>query len=220
MRKFLVLLAIFAAVVSVGVGAAAATDSVTGYVVHGIPGLPVDVYVNGDLFAANFQPGTIAGPIKGPADFESDVVIVPVGGDPASPALQATLSFPAGSNVTLVAHLDANGNPTASLFNNDVSYTDQVRLTVRHVAAAPAVDALFFPGTADELRVGPLANGEETTAELPPATYEGVLVPTGTSTAVFGPISMPLYGGKLYVAYAIGSLSDGTFQILKQEIDL
>ncbi|HLG77166.1 MAG TPA: hypothetical protein VKX46_12185, partial [Ktedonobacteraceae bacterium] len=34
------------------------TGDVTAYVVHGIPGIPVDVYVNGQLALSNFQPGS------------------------------------------------------------------------------------------------------------------------------------------------------------------
>jgi hypothetical protein len=79
------------------------------------------------------------------------------------------------------------------------------------------VDALFFPGTADELRVGPLAHGQQTAANLPAGSYTAALVPTGTSTAVFGPFSSNLKAGTVYVAYAVGTLGS-TFKVLTQEI--
>ena len=40
----------------------AATSKVS--VVHGIPGQPVDVYVNGERTLENFQPGDVAGPLS------------------------------------------------------------------------------------------------------------------------------------------------------------
>ena len=40
----------------------AATSQVS--VVHGIPGQPVDVYVNGEKTLENFQPGDVAGPLS------------------------------------------------------------------------------------------------------------------------------------------------------------
>jgi hypothetical protein len=219
MRKFISVLV--AALLLLGiVGTTAAQDTVTGYVVHGIPGLPVDVYVNGELFVADFQPDTIAGPIVGPANQTFSVAIVPAGGDPANPALATDASFPPGANVTVVAHLDESGAPTLSVFNNDFSDTSDARLIVRHTAAAPAVDALFFPGTANELRVGPLSNGQQTAADLPPGSYTAALVPTGTDIQVFGPLTANLEGGKAYVVYAIGSLADGSFKTLLQVIDL
>src|SRR5918995_7131472 len=39
----------------------AATSKVS--VVHGIPGQPVDVYVNGERTLENFEPGDVAGPL-------------------------------------------------------------------------------------------------------------------------------------------------------------
>ena len=45
----------------------------TVYVVHGVPGLTVDVYVNGDLTLPGFEPETIAGPLSLP---EGDYNIV------------------------------------------------------------------------------------------------------------------------------------------------
>ena len=43
-------------------GSAAAADNGTVYVVHGIPGLNVDVYVNGKTALTGFKPGEVAGP--------------------------------------------------------------------------------------------------------------------------------------------------------------
>lgn len=47
-----------------------------------------------------------------------------------------------GGNTTVAAHLSADGKPRLTTFTDDVSKTDagRSRLTVRHVAAAPAVD--------------------------------------------------------------------------------
>jgi len=217
MRKLIGIVVVMLVVLGV-VGSASAAGTATAYVVHGIPGLVVDIYIDGRLFVKDFAPNTIAGPITGPANRSGYVAIVPAGGDPNQPALAATVSFPPGANVSIVAHLDANGSPTLSIFDNDFSRTSDTRLIVRHTAAAPAVDALFFPGTANELRVGPLANGQQTIANLPAGTYSAVLVPTGTSTAVFGPFSRDLKAGTVYVAYAIGSLSGGTFTTIVQEV--
>lgn len=221
MRKLFGLLVVLVLMTAVVGGTVSASNTVTGYVVHGIPGLVVDVYVDGALFVEDFTPDSIAGPLVGPANRSAKVDIVPANGDPAQPALSATVSFPAGTNVTIVAHLTEAGEPTLTVFDNDFSNTGagQTRLIVRHTAAAPAVDVLFFPGTANELRVGPLANGQQTAASLPAGSYTAALVPAGTSTAVFGPLTRDLKPGTVYVVYAIGSLGS-TFNVLTQEISV
>ena len=214
-RISLLLMVLFALTLTVGVTTAA--NSATAYVVHGIPGLVVDVYIDGQLFVKGFAPNTIAGPLTGPAGTAS-VVIVPTGGDPGNPALAATLTVNAGQNITAVAHLDANGAPTLSVFNNDVSSTGNARVVIRHTAAAPAVDLLVFPGASNELRFGPLSNGQQAQVEVAAGSYTGAIVPTGTSTAVIGPFNYNLEAGNAYFAYVIGSLANGTATTLLQVI--
>ncbi len=217
-RKLSLLLIVIAAL-AFGVGMTSASGSATAYVVHGIPGLVVDVYVNGQLFAEDFAPGTVAGPLTGPAGTAS-LAIVPANGDPATPALAATLTVNAGQNLTLVAHLDADGAPTLSVFENDVTKTSNARIVVRHTAAAPAVDLLLFPGTPSEQRLGPLSNGQEAQVEVPGGTYTGALVPTGTSDIVIGPADFAFSSGKAYFVYVIGSLAGGTAGPLLQVINV
>lgn len=106
-------------------------------VLHGVPGLTVDVYVNGVNTLDD------SAPVLGPIDI----------------TLAADMSY------TAVAHLDAAAAPTVSLFTNDISATaaGEGRLTVRHVAAAPAVDIL-----ADGSAVfTSLENPDEVMADLP-----------------------------------------------------
>ena len=43
---------------------AAAAENGTVYVVHGVPGLTVDVYVNGKAALTGFKPGQVAGPLS------------------------------------------------------------------------------------------------------------------------------------------------------------
>jgi len=52
------------------------------------------------------------------------------------------VGVPAGANITDVDHLDESGKPRLTPYVNDTSQVaaGQARLTVRHDAAAPAVD--------------------------------------------------------------------------------
>ena len=114
-------------------------------VLHGVPGLVVDVWVNGERTLDDFEPGALAGPLELPAGTYTVAITAADAADDSAPAIgPVDLPLAAGTSYTAVAHLDADGNPTASLFTNDTTTTaaGQGRLTVRHVAAAPAVDVL------------------------------------------------------------------------------
>ncbi len=113
-------------------------------VLHAVPGLTVDVYVNGEETVPDFEPGTLTDPLTLPAG-DDDIDVYADGADPDTddPAISADgVTVPGGANVTLVAHLTEGGDPTLSAFVNDTSAIEsgQTRLTVRHTAAAPAVD--------------------------------------------------------------------------------
>ena len=196
--------------------ASAQADEGTVTVVHGVPDLTVDVYVNGDLTLEDFEPGTITDPLTLPAgDYELEVR--PADEDPESdPAISGDASLPAGANASIVAHLNADGEPTLSTFVND---TDEIgagdaRLTVRHTAAAPAVDILA-DGSA---LVSGLANPDEETTEVPAGTYEVAVAPEGTTDPVIGPTDLTLDEGTGYFVYAIGSADDGNLDLLVQTI--
>jgi hypothetical protein len=179
------------------------------YVFHGIPDTPVDVYVDGALTLDDFQPGTFAGPLDLPAgDYEVALTAFDAT-DASAPVLgPITLTLEANKSYTAAAFLDADGNPTAKLFTNDVATTNagEGRLTVRHTAAAPAVDILAN-GTAAFTNV---VNGAEGTANLPVGTISASVVPTGaTEPVVLGPADVAIKDGVLTIAYAWGSLGGG-----------
>ena len=181
------------------------TGSVT--VVHGIPDTPVDVYVNGDLTLEDFEPGTVTDPLDLPAG-SYDIEIFAAGADPEAddPVISGSADLEAGANVSLVAHFDADGAPTLGVFANDTSTLDagQARITVRHTAAAPAVDVL---ANGDVVFSG-VENGQEGTAELPAGTIEAAVALAGETDPVLGPADVDLQEGVNTIVYAIGMRSE------------
>jgi hypothetical protein len=185
MRRFVIAaLAALMAVPMLAVPAAAAAGDAQLSVVHGVPGLVVDVYLDGTEVLGDFEFETVAGPLT-VASGAHDVEIFAAGADPStdSPALEASVHLPPGANVSAVAHLDAAGAPKLSVFVNDTSTTVAGfgRAVVRHTAAAPAVDVLVNGGVA----FGDVINGAEAQADLAPATYEVALNAAGTDTQAF-----------------------------------
>ena len=125
---------------------------------------------------------------------------------------------PATGNFTAIAHLDADGTPTVSVFENDVSTiaAGSGRLVVRHTAAAPAVDILAN-GNAAFTNV---PNGEEGSADLGAGTISAEVVPTGaTEPVVIGPADLPVGEGSSLIVYAVGSLDDDSLTVLTEVID-
>ena len=188
-------------------------------VLHGIPDTPVDVYVNGELTIDDFQPGDLAGPLDLPAGDYEVALTAPDAADASSPVLgPITLTLAANTSYTAVAHLTEAGDPTATLFTNDISETaaGEGRLTVRHVAAAPAVDIL----AGDTAVVEGLANPDEATLDLAAGTVSASVVAAGTtSPALLGPADVTIADGQLTIVYAWGSLDDDNLALAVQTID-
>lgn len=190
-------------------------------VVHGVPGLAVDVYVNGDLTLPKFQPGTIAGPLALPPG-EYHVRITAVGDSPDNAVISGSAAVMAGKNYSLVAHLGEDGSPTLSAFVNDTSRAGpgKGRLVVRHVAAAPAVDLNVLRGRRLAATLENLEPGKEAGAEVRPGLYRARIFPAGSDTPVFGPARARIQPEEATIVYAIGSLEEGSFGLLVQRVPL
>ena len=208
---------------AIGVGlavpaAAGAQTPATVMLLHGIPGATVDVVVDGDVVIPGFEPGTMQdlSPFAGQtltnvevrAAGTSDVVIGPI----------ASLDVPGSGNVTVVAHLTADGTPTLTPFENDTSAlaAGQGRLTVRHTAAAPAVDVVLADGSRP---FTDLSNPNEASADLPAGEIAGAQVaPTGGNPIAPVP-TVELTAGTNLIVYAVGSLDDDSLTFYTQTIE-
>src|SRR5688572_20058020 len=96
---------------------AAPTDAAMLSVLHGVPGLTVDVYVNDELTLDDFEPGDLAGPLELPAGTYTVAITASDATDASSPAIgPIDLPLEGGVDYTAVAHLNEAGDPTATLF--------------------------------------------------------------------------------------------------------
>lgn len=188
-------------------------------VLHGVPGLTVDVYINGEEALPDFAPGTLTDPMMLAAG-SYDIEVYADGDTPdsAEPAISAEgLEVPGGANLTLAAHLGEDGTPMLSAFANDVSTTEvgQARLTVRHAAAAPAVDVRAGGSPVIE----GLTNPNEEVLNLDAGSVSADVVLAGTDEVVLGPADVNLAEGTNTIVYAWGSAEDGTLDLAVQTID-
>lgn len=200
--------------VAAGPASAASSSDAVVSVFHGIPNVTVDVYVDNKLTLPGFKPGTMAGPLDLPAGTYS--IKITAAGKPGDTLIgPASVTVAAGQNYTIAAYLTAAGKPTAGAFLNDTTTlaAGKARVTVRHLAEAPAVKI-----TANgEVLVPSLANGQSASAVVPAATYSVAISPASGGAAVLT-TPLPLPAGTNTVVYAWGDLSGGTFKLATQSI--
>ncbi|CCG01160.1 DUF4397 domain-containing protein [Blastococcus saxobsidens] len=205
------------ALVLVASPAMADNHTATVSVLHAVPDTPVDVYANGERLIDDFQPGTLTDPLTLPAG-DYDLALYPADAADASgePLLSAMdVAVPAGANATVVAHLTEGGDPALTPFVNETGDipAGQARLTVRHVAAAPAVDVR----AGGEVVVDGLTNPNGESLTVPAGTVTADVVLAGTDTVAIGPADLSLAEGTTTIAYAWGS-GDAGYELAVQTI--
>lgn len=186
-------------------------------VLHAVPDTPVDVYANGERLIDDFQPGTLTDPLELPGG-SYDLAVFPADAPDGSgtPLLSADgVQVPAGANATVVAHLTEQGQPALTPFVNDTSAVPagQARLTVRHTAAAPAVDVR----AGGQAVVSGLSNPNGETLTVPAGTVSADVVLAGTDTVAIGPADLSLAEGTSTIVYAWGS-QDAGYELAVQTI--
>ncbi len=187
-------------------------------VLHGIPGVVVDVYVDGEALAPGFTVGTIAGPAElPPGEYDIDIYAASDAPPPSAadrsdePIISLTATIGA-EPTTLVAHLDGEGNPTISAFVENLDSLDPAtgRIELRHLAAAPAVQATI--------------DGEDVNGLLEPGGTTAVVLDAGehtieTSTADGTPVrtaTINLADGELASVSIIGVAAEDTIEVVVQ----
>lgn len=185
---------------------AQATETSHVSVLHGVPDATVDVWANGKPFITNFKPATLTDPKALPAG-TYDLKVVKAGAAADSEAIVEAkgVKVPGGANITIVAHLDTEGAVKLTPFVNDTSKiaAGKSRLTVRHVANAPAVDVRANGKVAFK----DLVNPKEVKADLDAGTIKADVVLAGTDTVALGPADLNLAEGKSTIVYAWGDAS-------------
>lgn len=202
-------------------GAADAASRI--FVVHGIPGVTVDVYASPAGAAitaaptiAGFQPRQIVDVTVGPATL--DIRIYAAGANPQTtdPVIAVLgAAIPDNVELSIVAHLSGTGTPTATVYRNDNSpvAAGWARVSVRHTAEAPAV-ALTAGGVPKLALTNPYFGD----LEVPATTIPLQLVVPFTTTAITPPAALSFASGTRYFVYAIGSATGGTLDFILQAV--
>ena len=197
--------------------ATAASSDARLSVLHGVPDATVDVYLDGKRALNDFKPGDLAGPLDVPAGSHSIAITAGDAENDDKPIIgPVDVKLTAGTSYTAAAHLTADGKPTATLFTDDTSKlaAGKGRLTVRHTAAAPAVDVLANK----EVVIKGLENPDEKVLELPAGTISAAVAAAGSTDPVIGPADVNVAEGVNTIVYAWGSLDDKNLEFAVQTI--
>ncbi len=195
MRKLIIGLAALALAV-IPAAAFAANHTAQVVVVHGVPGLEVDILVDGDAAIEGFSFADDPVVTELPAGSYT-LGVAPAGTTDAVLELDATLA--AGSSVTVAAFLDTNGDPQLRAFANEVAASG---IQPFHIADFGAVDIL---AGGDAVLEG-VTNGQTARIDVD----GGTTVPdvgigaagAGEAAIELGDVRVP--ADTLVLAYAIG----------------
>ena len=188
---------------------ASAQDGVRISLLHGIPDTAVDVVANGEVIVEGFSFGdasdlsALAGQTLSGVELRlagTDDVAVDVG----------DLELPSSGSHTVIAHLEEDGTPAATMFENNTAAISagNGRITVRHTMQAEPVDVLF-----DGFRtMRDLGNRQEATIQNPAGTLSVEIVPADEdSPQLIGPDEVTVVEGQSLIVYAVGPDTNPTF---------
>ena len=207
--KVAVLVAGVVAMAGLTVAPSYAADQAKIYIVQGLPGMSLDVAVDGKTVAKKVKTAAVAGPfsVKGGSrkiTFRDDGKVV----------LEQMFSVKAKSSWDVVVHLPAasSGKPVVTVFRNDVSAVpkDKGTLVVAHTASVPPADIRVN----GDVLFRNIANGESLKVVVPVRTYRVAIVPTGKkSPVILGPLNLTVQGGALNRVYAVGDPEKKTMNV-------
>jgi hypothetical protein len=133
------------------------------------------------------------------------------------PALRAPLTVSAGDNVSVIAHLRADGSPTITVLPNPVACTPvgEGRLVARHMAVAGPVDAIV---DGELLPLG-LTNANQVSQDLPAGTYAiSVVAAADTSQVVVPTTDVTITDASVTILTVYGNNDGAPIGVIAQSI--
>jgi len=164
-------------------------------VVHGVPGLEVDVLVNGATAISNFSFGDVVVTTLPAGEYTFGVAAAGT----TTPILTRTATLGAGISATIAAYLDGNGDPRLEAFLNENGASG---IQPFHLANFGAVDIL----SGSTVVLGGVTNGVTARIDVPggttvPAVGIGA-AGSGVAALELGDVTVPT--NTLVLVYAIG----------------
>lgn len=182
---------------------------------HAIPGVDMDVLVDGEVLIPGFAPGDVQdlSAFAGQTLVDLEVRVAETGQTAFGPV--AEFEVPATGDWTVVAHLDETETPVVTPYENDDIETDdgQGRLTFRHVAAAPAVDLLI----GGETEVQGATNGTTEHVDVPAGELSDAVITDADGNEIAALPVLEIGAGENLIVHVARSPFDDTFEFYVQD---
>ncbi len=218
-RRLLAVVAVFlvaaGALTAIATSARAAEPTGEVFIVHGVVGETVDVYVDGKNVCPDAVPKTVVGPLQlTPGVHTLEIK------SPSGTLLSTKFTVKAGTSRDIVVHrkADSSGTVTATVFQNNKKPIGpgKARLVVTHVASAPPAD-IIVDGKPLFRNV---ANGESLWVDVPAKNYRVAVIPTTGGDPILAAVTISLPAGKLTRVFAIGDPKNQTMDAVVQTLRL
>ncbi len=186
-------------------------------VVQAVPGVRVDLSVDGTPQRRSASPSEVLRPIElGPGTHELLFT-----GDAELGQVKTQVQVRAGSSVDVVLHRPASvgGAPVVNTYPTPSAPIGpgKSRLLLAHTATVPPADVRFDGSTV----FTNIANGEFAKADVPAGRHRVALVPTGLDTApILGPLEIQLAPLTATMVYAVGSPTTGSMKAIVHTVAL
>ena len=175
-------------------------------VIHGVPGVTVDVCADGKAAISGFTFNSQKSLSLPAGTYSLGIVKSGQSCTSANYLTSASATLSSGENASVIAYLNSSGKPALGLYQNSLAAvpSGQGRLVLSHNAAAPAVKVSAGSTTL----ASSLAPGDQAAVTVPAKTYSGVDVKVASSgAAALSGASVPVKAGADTIVYVVGSAS-------------
>jgi len=186
-------------------------------VVQAVPGVIVDVTIDGKPVKRQVQVGSLIGPLYLPAGTHELVFSGVPGGGP----IKTRLSIKTGSSNDVVLHRPASvdGAPVVSTYRTPQSAIGpgKARILLAHTATVAPADVKFD----GKIVFTNIANGEFADADVPAGSHRVALLATGTTkNPILGPLTVDLAPRTATMVYAVGNPREGSMNVIAHTVKL
>ena len=180
-------------------------------VVQAVPGLSVEVSLDGRTVSK--RAGTAA--VLGPFDVSPGSHVVRFADSSGEVTMTSRVQMRPGASSDVVLHLPAavDADPVVHVYKTPGAPigAGKARVLVAHTATVPPADVRVDGQTV----FTNIANGEFATAEVPAGPHEVALLPTGEITnPILGPLEFSLAPRTVTRVYAIGNPSNDSMELI------
>jgi hypothetical protein len=191
-------------------GSQAAKPSGQVVVVQAVPGLSVDVSIDGRSTRDGVGVGTVLGPFElalGSHDVEFS--------DASGLSVSSTVEVGSGSSTDIVIHRPAavGGDPVVNSYSTPRKPIGpgKARVLVAHTATVAPADVRVD----GQVVFTNIANGEYAEADVPAGHHRVELLPTGQITKpILGPLDITLEPRTVTMVYAVGTPKNGSMNVI------